>query len=91
MANQSSHTQEPEQNWIPLTFNKNKNQDCCAPLYCKNLEKKLKLDYTEEEFINRLIESNNSSSNSTNQNSAIVKNEVKSEKIEVEEISEKTQ
>ena len=88
MANQSSHTQEPEQNWIPLTFNKNKNQDCCASLYCKNQENKLKLDYTEEEFINRLIESSNSSSNSTIQNSAIVKTEVKSEKIEIEEISD---
>ncbi len=81
MTNQSTHTQEPEQNWIPLTYNKNISQSANESLYCKNEKNILKLDYTEEEFVKRLVEGVNTIPNSNNQAAAIVK----PEKIEIVE------
>ena len=58
MTTQSSHTQEPEQNWIPLTFDKHANSSK-DKLLCQKVDNKLKLDYTDDEFIKRLVDNGN--------------------------------
>lgn len=49
---------EPEQNWIPMQFanvNERSSAEKREALYCKEPEKSLKLNFTQDEFIQRLI------------------------------------
>lgn len=55
--------QELEQNWIPLSYlnlEDNNSTKMREMLYCKNLDNNLKIDCSQEEFINRLIDNNQS-------------------------------
>ena len=59
----SSHTnikQEPEQNWIPLDFlntNDQNSSEIKKSLYCKSMENILKVEFNQDEFIQKLINS----------------------------------
>lgn len=49
---------EPEQNWIPLQFANVNERSSAAKreaLFCKETEKSLTLNFTQEEFIQKLI------------------------------------
>ena len=53
-----SQSQEQEQ-WIPITYSNSKDQNSKAliqSLICKSQENKITFDYSQEEFINRLID-----------------------------------
>lgn len=60
----TSQQQETEQNWIPLAYLNQQDSNSSKlkeMLYCKNQTNELKIDYSQEEFINRLIDNNTSS------------------------------
>lgn len=52
--------QEPEQNWIPLDFLNINDQNSCSmkeSLYCKAMENNLNVEFNQDEFIQKLINS----------------------------------
>ena len=59
---QQTNQQEQDQNWINVSYhNKNTRESTTFKnmLYCKDPENLLKLEYSEEEFIKRLVGLNN--------------------------------
>ncbi len=60
-----SNNQEQEQNWMNVSFLNLNNPESYSyrnMLYCRDQDKYIKLEYSQEDFISRLVDINNLSS-----------------------------
>ncbi len=61
-----SNNQEQEQSWTNVTYLNLNNPESNAyknMLYCRDQDKYIKLDYSQEEFITKLVDINNLNTN----------------------------